>query len=827
MALQPRFVFVINLIAMKKNNRSHLKSCLLIFVLLGITTVVKGQSIMGKVTEHNGNGVPFVNVLLLNSSDSALVKAAVTDTAGLYHIEKIQAGAYLISARMVGYKQAYTSPVYITDGSAVTEIPVITITVEATQLGEVTVTGQRPFVEQEIDRTIVNVANSIIAGGSTALEVLEKAPGVTVDRQNDQVQLKGKDGVIIQINGKQTHLASQEVVALLRGTNSDNIDKIELITNPSARYDAAGNSGIINIVMKKENNLGTNGMVSIAGGAGRYARGRGSIQLNHRGKRFTAFANYGVGYNGNYFDFRTERAFGEGEKRNFAIQNTFLRTPDFSQNAKAGIEFNVSKASSIGFLWTGFWNNRDEDGLARSSFSPEKGAPVYLDAQTHKSLSSTLSNQVANFNLQHKFSNNGGVLTADVDFGWFDRRFINNLITNTDTAAEPDPTTSGLLIEMPSEISLYTIKSDYVRAVFGNWRMETGAKFSSVTSENNLKVREGDIGNIELNPALGNHFKFREEITAGYINMSGKLSDKTDLQAGLRIEQTESTANSISTDRLVKRNYMNYFPSIFISTALSKKQTLALTYSRRIDRPNYQNLNPGRSYVDPYFYSEGNPFLRPQYTHSVEVKHGINSSIFTSLAASYTDEYIAYFVQPADSVQSLRTPVNTGASQVYSASLSFPLTVAKAWTMQATIVGLYARYQFMFLGTMQRREQLTARLTVSNAIVLGKGWSLEASGWINAPAVNALTRSPWLGSADAGLQKTLGAKLKARLTVQDIFHTNHVRSRVNAAGFVRITDIDFDTRVALLNLTYNFGNQKLKSVSQRKTGSEDELKRTN
>lgn len=812
---------------MKKNNRFQLESCLLLLAVLCISFNAKSQSIRGNVKEDNGLALPLVNILLLNAKDSMLVKAAVTDTSGVYVVEMVQPGSYLISARMVGYKTTYSSAIHIYEKSGETQIPSLTLSAETTQLREVTVTGQRPFVEQEIDRTIVNVANSIIAGGSTALEVLEKAPGVTVDRQNDQVQLKGRDGVIIQINGKQTHLASQEVVALLRGTNSDNIDKIELITNPSAKYDAAGNSGIINIILKQENNLGTNGMVSIAGGAGRYGRGRGSLQLNHKSQRFNFFGNYGVNYNGNYFDFRTEREFGEGEQHNFATQNTFLRTPDLSRNAKAGLEFNLNKNSSIGFIWTGFWNNRDEDGIASSAFSPEKGEPAFLDAQTHKTLASKISNQVANLYVQHKFPNDGGQLTADVDYGWFDRNFSNNLITNSITSGQTDAFTTGLFIKMPSEISLYTIKSDYGRPVSRSLKMESGVKFSSVTSENNLKVGEGNIEDPQPVPTLGNHFRYKENITASYINMSGKLSDKTDVQAGLRVEHTESIANSITADRVVKRDYLNFFPSVFISTELSKKHTLAFTYSRRIDRPNYQNLNPGRSYVDPYFYSEGNPFLRPQYTHSLEIKHGINNSVFTTLAASYTGEYIAYFVQPSDSVQSQRIPVNTGDSQVYSASISFPLAPAKGWTLHYNIVGLYARYQFLYLGIMQRREQLTARLTVSNAFALGKGWNLEISGWINAPSINALTRAPWLGSADAGVQKAIGSKLKVRLTLQDMFHTNYVRNTVNASGFVRRTKLDFDTRVILLNLTYNFGNQKIKGVSQRKTGSEDELKRTN
>ncbi len=795
----------------------------LLFSLLSLPIFC--QSISGKVQESNGQPLSFVNVLLLHSSDSSLVKGAVSDTLGNYAFYNIHQGSYLLSASMVGYKQGYLSPFNMPLSQTPLQLNNLTLAEDAQQLNEVVVIEKRPFVEQYMDRMVVNVANSIIASGSTALEVLEKSPGVTVDRQNDRLQLRGKDGVIVQIDGKQTYLSMPDVVALLRSMSSDNIDQIELITNPSAKYDAAGNSGIINIRLKKNNNIGTNGSVSIGGGSGRYERERGSLQLNHRTQKFNFFGNYSANRGGNYFDLRTRQTRDNGEDMTFSRQDTYIRFRQWGQNAKAGIDYFVGQHTTLAVVWTGFWDNLQERGTAESIFSKEASGLAFLQAETDKSISNISSNHVFNVNFQHTFQTQGQ-LSIDVDRGFFQRGFSNTLLTRILISENNEGSLEGLFIEMPTTIDITTFKADYNQTFASGWKMEAGIKNSKVDNDNDLRLSRG-VDALVPDADLSNHFVYTERINAIYSSLSGKLNDKTDLQFGLRAEHTHSVGNSLTSDNIVKRNYLNLFPSFFLSRQLQQNHSLAFSYSYRIDRPNYQFLNPGRSYVDPYLYSRGNAYLKPQYTHSLELKHGYREKVFTSLSASYISDLVFYLIQPVDSIITERTPLNIGNSQAYNLTITFPWTIRKGWTLQTTLVGNYSRFQYTYQGIPLRVEQFSGQLNASNAFVLGRGWTAELTGWLRTPGVNALFYSRWMGTLDVGIQKAIGAKLKAKLSLQDVFHTNRFLGETIAPGFTSDARLSFDTQIVMLNLTYNFGNQQLKATRQRKTGSEEERQRTN
>ncbi len=805
-----------------------LRSTCLLFTFISVLALhASGQSITGRVQDSAGKPLPFVNVLLLNSADSTLVKGAASDEGGAYMIEGVSAGNYLLSATMIGYKKVFSAPIIFTNGHTKLLAPILALAEDAEQLKEVTVVAIRPFVEQQIDRTVVNVANSIIASGSTALEVLEKAPGVTVDRQNDAIALRGKDGVIVQIDGKQTYLAMSDVVALLRSMPSDNIDKIELITNPSAKYDAAGNSGIINIRMKKDNSVGTNGSLSLAGGTGRHDRERGSLQINHRSRKLNLLGNYSANRGGNYWTLVTNQDRTEGEDRTVAYQDTYLRFRDWGQNAKAGLDYAIGKNTTIGLLWTGFWSHHQEDGPASSYFRRQPAEPVYLQAITDKDLSTDISNQVGNLNVQHSFGAKGGDISADVDLGHFQRTFSNALVTETTRFDDPSQTLDGLLNQMPTTIDILTFKTDYNRSIAGSWKMETGLKHSLVRTDNNLTISRGPVEDLQPDPLLSNHFQYTERVNAAYVSISGKLAAKTELLLGLRAEHTHSKGNSITLDRVVERDYVNLFPSVFLTRPLTPNHSLSLSYSRRIDRPNYESLNPARSYADPYLYTQGNPYLQPQYTQALELRHGYKEEIFTSLGANYTQDLMFHVIQPVDSVTTERTPLNIGKSQIYNLTISFPITLLKGWTLQTTLTGYYNQFQFIYQEVPMSVQQLSGRINGTSTLLLGKGWTAELSGWINSSRKNAMTRYPWRGSVDAGLQKAVNDRLKAKLSLQDIFHTNWHIGDIQTQNFNQYYKLTFDTRVVMLNLTYSFGNQQLKKVRQRKTGSEEEMQRTN
>jgi len=796
--------------------------------LIGIGTFgASGQSIKGRVQGDDGKPLPAVNVLLLSSVDSSLVKGAVSDTTGAYTIDNIRSGIYLVSASMIGYRQAYSSPVTVAAQGTSMEMAAFTLREDAQQLGEVVIVEKRPFVEQRIDRMVVNVANSIIASGSTALEVLEKAPGITVDRQNGSIQLRGKEGVIVQMNGKQTYLSMAELVTLLQTMTSDDIDQIELITNPSAKYDAAGNSGIINIVMKKNNNEGTNGSVSLGVGSGKYGRQRGSVQLNHRTKKVNVFGNYSGNHGGNYFHLKSNQSIDNGEQVNDTDQETYIRFFDRGQNAKAGLDYFINKKTTLGFVWTGFWNNNGEEGTAGSAFQKDGSEIIYLQAQTDKTIASISANQVGNINFQHSFKEKGGELTADVDAGRYTRDYSNTLLTETISMENPGQPQTGLLIEMPTIIDIRTAKVDYSRSVFSKWKMEAGLKGSYVASDNDMTLSQGEAVDLVKDDSLSNHFQYTERVYAGYASFSGKIGEKTQVQAGLRVEHTHSVGNSLTLDQVVTRDYLNFFPSIFLSRPLSQNHSLTVSYSYRIDRPNYQYLNPARSYVDPYLYSRGNPFLNPQYTHSLELKHGYKEKIFTSIGASFVDDVVFYVIQPVDSIRTERTPDNFGKAHSYNFTISFPVKVLKGWNMQVNMLGVYSSFEYTYLDVPTTVEQISGRLNASNTFVFGHGWTGEITGWVSTPGVYIIQESPWLGSVDVGIQKSIGSALSAKLSLQDVFHSNMYKGEINSPSYMVDFSLAFDTRILMLNLIYSFGNQQLRGVRQRRTGSEEETQRAN
>lgn len=802
------------------------KSLLFGLAILNFTNEALGQgTLKGSIRDSAGKGLAYVSTGLLTSTDSELVKATLTDEQGAFKFDGVQHGQYVIAASMVGYTSFTSAAIQVEQ--AVTTVPEITLTQLVINLNEVSITTKRPFVEQKIDRMVVNVANSIISSGSTALEVLEKAPGVTIDRQNDLLQLRGKEGVIVQIDGRQTYLSMADVVALLRTMPSDNIDRIELITNPSAKYDAAGNSGIIDIRLKKNNDVGTNGSLSLGAGSGKYDREQGSLQLNQRTPKLNLFGNYSANRGGNYWDFDVLRDQEDGQQRNLVNSESYIRFKIRGHNVKVGLDYAVNQNTTLGLVWTGLWNNNQEESPAAVSFRRQEAEPPYLQTLTQKTLSSIFSSQAVNLNLQHNFRNEGGQLTADVDLGHFGRDYTNSLATETLFSQGPMPVPSGLFTQMPTSIDIKTFKTDYNRSLGGNWKLEVGLKGSFVHSDNNLTLLNGEVGNLQFDPALSNHFKYTERVKAAYASFTGKLGAKTDLQMGLRSEHTHSEGNSITLNQVVKRDYLDFFPSVFLSQTLSTKQTLAFSYSYRIDRPNYQNLNPARSYLDPYTYSQGSPYLQPQYTHSLELKHGFDNKVFTSLGASYINDLVFFVIQPVTGNTSEGVPENIGKSQSYNLTISLPVTVRPGWTLQTTMMGLYSQFQYNYQGTPLRVEQVSGRLNGSNAITLGKGWTAEVAGWLNTPAVDALWRSPWLGSFDIGLQKALGSQWKAKLSVQDVLHTNQIRGKIRTTNFDSDIRIRFDSRIAMLNLTYAFGNQQLKGSRQRKTSSEEEMQRTN
>jgi hypothetical protein len=783
------------------------------------------QSVSGLVQE-NGKPLSLVNLSLLKANDSVLAKTAITDDKGYYKIENLQPGSYILKASRVGYKLEFLKTIDIKAGANNTELPILILLPSNGQLGDVTVTGRRPFIEQKIDRMVVNVANTIVASGGSVLDILEKSPGITIDQQNDQILFRGKEGVIIQIDGKPTYLAVADAMVLLRSMRADNVDRIELITNPSAKYDAAGNSGIIDIRLKKNNSIGTNGSFSANIGTGKYGRQGASLTINHRTQKINMYGNYSYGRDGNYWNFDLRRRQPDGTGYNYVNQLSPIQMKNHGHNAKAGLDLFINKKLTAGIVWTGIWNDSHEASPAEAFFRKQEDGPVFLQTLTDKTISNFQSNHLFNLNFVQVLQGKSQ-LSADFDLGSFRRRFSNYLITDTIIPGSTGDPVSNLLTQMPTIIDILSFKMDYSTIISGQWKLEAGIKGSRVNSDNDMQLSTGTNGKLVLDSMLSNHFKYEEDIKAAYLNFNGKLNKKTEVIFGMRTEYTNSIANSINQKNKITRQYWKFFPSFFITNTLNTKNTLSFSYSYRIDRPNYQSLNPARSYIDPFAFSEGNPFLKPQFTHSLEIRHGYKGKVFTSIGASFIKDLSFYIVSPVDKNTTSRKAQSMGTAQAYNVTMSFPVTIIKGWTMQNNLMGIYNRISYIYKDQVVHPAQIGGRITNTNAILLGKNWTAEISGRLNSPAITATTHLPWLGSLDLGLQKTFKKIWKTRVSLQDVFHTNISKGKINLPDFYSTVLIRRDTRVLMLTVSRSFGNQQVKSSRQRKTASEEEIQRAN
>lgn len=797
------------------------------FVLAQTSKPIGSGKVSGSILDEKAQPFPFVNVLLLQAKDSVLVVGQAADENGKFLFEQVKEGKYLTLISMVGYQKEY-SKVFSVNENTIT-LPVVSLKTDIQSLNEVNVVAKKPFIEQQIDRTVINVENSIVSAGATALEVLERAPGVTVDQQNEQLKLRGKAGVIIQIDGKQTFLSQQELMTLLRNTPSDNIEKIELITNPSAKYDAAGNSGIINIKMKRNKNYGTNGNINLGAAYAKYGRENATATINHRAGKLSTFISAGTFFNKGFNNNSIYRKIPFEDKVTIFDQRTERVNKSQYHNVRAGIDYFATEKSTFGILLSGFYNEFSNPFGQTNTRILNEDLSLQRTFRTNVYNGGKMNNISTNLNFKHQFDDKGKELTFDVDYVRYGGRNSSNLDTRYYLpGGEQDGSLEQVRNNMPKEINIGVAKLDYTQPLWKG-KFETGLKTSYVASDNNM-VFETKTDDWAIDPSRSNQFKYTENVNAAYLNYNGSISKKVKYQLGFRGEHTHSIGNSVTLNQKRDRNYINLFPSVFLSNQLDTNNVINLSYSRRIDRPNYQSLNPFEFYLDPYTFQKGNPNLKPQYTNSFQIVHIYKNFLNTTFAYSRIKDMIADELpqQIASENKTFVTSDNLDHQDNFSLTVSVPIPIRKWWNLQTNFTGVYNHYNSIYLEERLEIKQASWNMYANNQFTLPKGWSAEISGWYNSRAFYGLYAAKPMGMLNAGLQKSImNKKGSIKLNVNDIFWTNRFNGRA------MYKDIDFKVRSEWpsrqfrITFTYSFGNQNVKGARQRNTGSDDLQKRAN
>lgn len=809
-------------------------STLLTAILITCFSIVsQGQNkptkITGRVEDATKTGVSAATVSLLKSIDSSLVKATFSDKTGLFGFEGMPAGAYLVKITAIGYSDAFSGPVTVKEGSDAV-VNTLQLQFVSKELKSFTVSGRKPLIEQKIDRTVINVDAAVSNVGASALEVLEKSPGITVDKDGS-ISLKGKQGVQVYIDGKPSYLSGTELVNLLKNMNASQLEQIEIMTNPPAKYDAAGNSGIINIKTKKNKQKGFNGSVAATYGQGVYARTNESLNLNFRNGKINSFLNYGYNHNESFQELGIERLYKESDGKTVSAsfdQVAFMPRQNNNHNLKFGMDYFASKKTTIGFVASGF-NNLDKYQNYNTS-NLRNGAGV-IDSMVYSTsfMKNKWKNGSVNLNLRHQFDSTGKELSIDFDYSGYNSRNSQEFINTSYTANWVEKNKYLLNSETPIGISIYSGKADYSQPLKKGAKLEAGIKTSYVETDNQAIYTQLQNGGWVPDNTKSNHFDYKENINAAYINLN-KQFGKLGVQAGLRAENTNYSGhqlgNSVNPDSSFKRSYTSVFPTAFLSYNADSLNQFALSVGRRIDRASYQDMNPFLFYIDNYTYEAGNPYISPQYTMNFELSHTYNNFLVTTINYSNTMDMMTETFEQKGYATVVRQG-NIGRRKNAGISVSAQIPVAKWWSASVYTNYNFSRFEGKLYGEDINVEGANLLVNINNQFRFNKGWSAELSGFYRTKGVEGQIMINPMGQASAGVSKqVMKGKGSFRLSIRDIFYTNMAKGNIH----FQQTDAYFwnkrDSRVASISFTYRFGKPlKAAGSSKRNSGAQDEQNR--
>jgi len=774
--------------------------------------------VSGSLVNDQGKPLDYASVSIIKATDSTVVKGALSNDSGVYSFDKIPAGKYLVKATIVGYVKAVSKPFTVTEGSTKVEVPVLNMQPGNTTLKTVTVTATKPLIERKIDRTVMNVEGSVLAAGNTAMEILARAPGVTVDK-DDNISLKGKQGVTVMINDKLTYLTAAQLATLLRSTDGNTIKSIEIITNPSAKYDAAGNSGIINIKLKKNAQSGTNGSITAGVAKGSYWRDNSSLNLNHKEGNLNVFGTFSHGDNKRGHNLGIKRITDSAGYKTYFDQQSSMPGSNHYNNYRLGADYDLTDKHIIGFVVSGYSNSDADANDTHTIIGKQYGvADSYL--HTVSSIPQTYKNLALNLNDKYKIDTSGQEISIDLDYSKF--RNFSDARYNTDyflADGSPQRASEILLNQTPSNITIYTGKVDYAKPLTKTIKLELGAKFSSVKTDNDLRAQIDSSGIFINDKGRSSHFIYTEKIQAGYLNIN-KQFKKTSVQIGLRAENTQSNGNLIGSTP-VKRSYLNLFPSAFINHTINNKNEVSLSYSRRIDRPGYDNLNPFIYYLDPYTFSKGNAFLNPQYTQNFEFNYTYNKTVNVSLGYSHTTNAITELIL-TEGKKTFQTNANLQTQTGYNANINSPFTIAKWWEGNINITAFYLGFKSDTLAGFNFKDGQWAYQARMTQTFKFAGARLEVMGDYQSRLTYGIYKIRPRYSVDLGISKSFfDKKLNVKVACDDVFNIRRNDLSSDALSNHFTIKQKNDSRVGRLTLTYNFGNNSIK-VRQHRSGADDE-----
>lgn len=797
------------------------KSVATIFFLI-FTNVSISQSVFkisGSVVDEKNELLSGATISLYKSDDSSLVKAAFTDQKGMYLIESIKQGSYRIIVSAIGYQKHVTEFFKLQNENIL--MPVIKLYAEVKMLDNVIVRARKPLFELKADKFVVNVDASPVNAGASALEILEKSPGITVDRDGN-VSLKGKAGVQFFIDGKPAYLSGQDLVNYLNNLNGNLLEQIEIMTNPPARFDATGNSGIINIKTKRTKQFGYNIAASIGYTQGIYGRNNESVNFNYRKNKVNLFGNINRNQSKILRTYDIDRHFIDPvSKRVTAVLNQQSDKSSTStvHDIKIGADVYFNKKTNAGVVVSGFNNPGNAFSLGVINVLNPSGT-IQQRTMADTRSNSRWKNLTSNLNLRHVFDSSGKEMTFDLDYIKYNQNFEQNLVSNLlQNTGSSTILSDTLLGNLPLFIDIYSVKGDFIHPMKNGAKLETGFKIAYVETDANA-IYDSLINN-RLVPDKGrsNHFVYDERISAVYLNYSKPLSKKIYGTFGIRVENTLANGNQLTSGEIFQLKYTKFFPSVFLQYKANKSNNWNLNYGRRIRRPDYESLNPFMKFLDKYTFEQGNPKLQPQFSHNIELSHAFKGWLTTTFNYTNTNNIIQMVLQQNEITnETFARQDNIAKLQQIGVSV-MAYKQMKSISTNVFVNAYQNQFQGMVNGSFLKLKATTLVLNGTFSYKFSKGLILETTGFYRTAGVEGVFTIQPLGAVHVGISMPMfNNSGTIRLAARDIFWTQKAR------GFSKFGTVDAafkqipDSRTIGLQFSYRITKGKT-NTNKRKSGS--------
>jgi outer membrane receptor protein involved in Fe transport len=787
----------------------------LLITFTGFTAVAQQGTISGKVTDNHQEPLAGATVLLLRLPDSVKIAGIAADLNGAYSFTKIAAGNYTVKAAMVSFPAVFKT---VTFSGADVPVPTLVLTEQKRALKEVIISTTIPQLQQKSNRLVVNV-EKLNTTGDNALDVIKKAPGIRLDK-DDRILYRNNGGVNVMIDGRLTYMSGSDLTNYLKSLPGNAISKIELIANPPGNYDAEGTAGIVNIILKRNKAPGYNGSANLNAGYGKYAKLYGGFNLNYNTGKLSLYTRANSGY----FDSYNKLTLGRQIGNELYNQLNYWHPKSTSTSYTVGADYRAGERQTFGIMLKGYNDPTNADVISQSDILNSAGQQTGSVTGVNPQKS---NNGTYNVNLNYAFAidTSGQKFTMDADYV-YSKTSENDEYTNRYFNG------GGALIGGPFQLrsnspvsyNIKALKADYVLPLSAQWQFETGLKASWVRTQANTQFDSLKTVGYVTDPKRSNNFAYDENINAAYATLSKTFNSHWDVKASLRAEQTNSTANSMYGTQVVKRSYLQLFPSAFVTYKVNDDNQLNGSYSRRISRPNYGSLNSAIRYTDPYTAIQGNPYLQPAISQSFVFNYTYKS--FQIISLSYlrvNGPENMVIIQNDQTKESISTYANLGNTTTATATSAGSFNIVKWWTVNYELDGAYDKVNTMVGGMPFLSNRFSWSGNLDQTFLLPGNVKISLTSQYYSAGISGLARTLPGSQIDGGISKTTADK---RFTVSfkahDIFFGNRYRSILQYNNVNTSWTNEWESRKFFVGVSYKFGNTKLKAARTRETGSSAE-----